>query len=586
MSFLTRRLGIDALREDNAKAGEALSRALSQGAAQAKTIEHMRARIAEAGSDYLKPRSRLSIRGHLKETAGDDATGQPLSEGSRSGYSVTTARYYEGQAMHHRWRQIADQQGYSPRSIDIEIARLAWYDNWTDAAGNKRLFPTSKNLTNLHSDYCFGDGVEAPVTDNEAAMEQLSEWWWHPDNQACVFSGRAQEQLSAKLLVEGEIFFAVFPGGAGWPVQVRILDPLEMSQPIVHPEDSNKVLYWERRWRDISYNPQEGRYELLTGEEERRLYYPALGNVDGGVYDDPYADDPEFMSRIAPAKVYHLTRNTMTQTDRGVGIFLPMIDWELMIVEICEDQSTISQATGALMAQLVVEGGQDNVDAAVAFYGQSGDNPSTHPSNVGDMNVMNDAADMKISRASTGAGDAAMNARLFLRQLCQGAGVAPHYAGDPENAGLATAHTMEGPQLKHFKGYQGTWADAYTALGAEVLHEANIAPEDADLLIPMPPLIHDDILQRMQAITSMFEQDFATRPQATLMAHTAMGAADPTSEAEKALEEYEEGEEQRAADEEQAEIERNEQLAVMQQRIDQDGGEIGVDEEREEVAAT
>ena len=541
---ITDPFGIRRRRDEQGQVLATLAETRSHMAAQAQTIEHMRTRLAEREGGYSGSSSYSGL---------ERAWGLPnsLAE-STSGYSADTELHRRQQDADGPWQRVGGLSG-GPYAQQVRDARAAWRDCYKDYAGSTRIFSTAKHLVRLHADYAFGGGLEAPTARNDEYTDLLSEWWWYPENQQSFCSFDAQKRLSASLLVDGELFLACYASTNGRPMLVRIIDPLEIQQAVVHPDDAQKVLYWERRYAPMQFNAARGEYEQVKGGQELRRYYTDIDNSEESEYEDPYARDGAFGERLAvdnsgqPVKVLHIAPNALKATDRGTGIMYAMIGWELMIMDNAIDQATISKATAGLMNILTVAGGQDNVDAAVAHFGQSGDNPSTFASNVADVNVMNDQAKMTVMRASSQSAEATENSRLYLRQEAITAGCAPHYAGDPENANLATATAMESPQLTHFQGYQGVWTNVITRLGQEAIKQSargskDIPREEMDVFVPMPNIVGRELKAEMESIELMEGNGWATKEQAAILAHTAIGAADVTSEVEKAMEAQEEKE--------------------------------------------
>ena len=444
--------------------------------------------------------------------------------------------------------------GDNALAASMQKARNGYNGTFTDEARRVRRFRTSKRIVNMHGEYCFGPGVEAPTTGDDKLDRLLLDWWTYGENQSVAFSMVAQHRLSAKLLVDGVLYFACFAPSGARPMLVRLLKPEEIASIVTHPEDASKVLYYQRKYRPKRFNTATGSFEA-SGDTEV-TYYQDIDFTEDGEFDDPYIDG--IGDRLAvdgasrqPVRVLRVAYNALDPTDAGQGIMLDMMDMELEILRISEDQSTISASTAGLMNRLYVQGGSKQVSAAVSHFGQLGSDPSTAPLNAGDINVMSAGAKLDVSRANTGATDARQNHRLFLMQLVTGGGVAMHYAGDPENANLATASAMEGPQLKHFEAYQGLWTYIYTRLATAALQWAGEDVSDLNINVPMPDIVVANLLDRLEAIGMMDDRGWATWDQSAREAWITMGAADPTAEVEIARQEKEE---QEKADEEAPDV--------------------------------
>lgn len=487
------------------------------GRTAARLREEQSARIA--GLESALARQAKTI-GHLSSRLQESTTTDHAAKLQRSG----------------TWTEL----GTNASADAIKQARQAYLEEWADKAGILRRFPYSKRAINMTAEFCFGGGLEAPVTGDDTLKDALAKWWAWPANQQAMFSMPAQHELSAYLLVDGCLMLACFEGTPGQPMLVRPMDRLEFSEVITHPDDSRKVLYYKREWTPVEYND---RAERVVNPTPRVLLYTDIDNrEDDTDYDDPYREPLDAIiakdKRGAPVRILRVKINSLGPNDWGHGIMLPLMDWELMAEEVAQDAATMSKASAALAIRLIVEGDESDVAAAEAYWGQEDTNPTVGASNAGDINVMNQAADLSVSRASTGADESYRNMRIFRQSMAVASGWALHYLGDPENANLATTSSMELPILKHALWYQGLWTYIYTRLAREALR-ASPKADDAQILVTMPDLVIADLLDRIEAIKAGEDAGWATEEQATTEYWTAMGAADVAAETEKALAEAE-----------------------------------------------
>jgi uncharacterized protein (DUF736 family) len=492
------------------------------GRAAAQMQEQLRE--AQAAQDQL--RDRLDRQGrlltHVRSQLRESTTTDTERKLARSG----------------AWDPLG---GASANLTDIVNGRLGYLERWTDKAGRKRRFSTSRRAIDLHADFCFGGGLEAPVTGDENLDEFLSNWWHSPQNQASAFSMTAQKRMSASLLIDGCVLLACH--GVGKPrMQVRPMDRLQFRQVVTHPDDASRVLYYERRWTPAKFE----RGEYRPDGRERVLYYTDAANDPSDPdYDDPYREELAERNAIAldksgqPVLMVRGCASSLSVQDWGVPVMPSLMDWELMMIEAAEDQSTMSRASASLAIMMTLEGDSSDVAAAEAYYGQSTTTPGVGVSNPGDINVLNQAASLKMSRAATGAYETARNVRVFLQYLSVGAGWAPHFLGDSENANLATTKSMELPIIKYCLGYQALWVSLYTALSTLALRGARNA-EGAKLVVPVPKLLIEDLMDLVEAIQAGAAEEWATEEQSTREYWSAMGAPDVAAEVEKALQAAEE----------------------------------------------
>ena len=85
--------------------------------------------------------------------------------------------------------------------------------------------PFGKQSVRLWTDYTFGAGMTWSSEDE--AVKAVLEAFWDSKENAAVLSSRGQRKSSDKLLVDGEVFFALFMGAKG-RAKIRRVDPLSL----------------------------------------------------------------------------------------------------------------------------------------------------------------------------------------------------------------------------------------------------------------------------------------------------------------------------------------------------------------------
>ncbi|GAF77521.1 unnamed protein product, partial [marine sediment metagenome] len=105
--------------------------------------------------------------------------------------------------------------------------------------------PLAHQAIRLWTDYTFGPGMSWNMED-ESAKKKLEVFWKDPMNRN-VLSAQGQRKSSDKLLVDGEVFFALFLGPNGTAI-IRRVDPLEITEIISDPDDADATMYYRRQW--------------------------------------------------------------------------------------------------------------------------------------------------------------------------------------------------------------------------------------------------------------------------------------------------------------------------------------------------
>lgn len=406
------------------------------------------------------------------------------------------------------WTKLAADNrdnGGRARQSKVEWARRAY-----------RTDPFAKRSVKLKGEFCFASGIDGPRPKDVKAdaapvdISPLTDFWNDPQNQAAMFSQPMQLKRSDQLLTDGDLFLLI-TARPGQTPQVRRFGSLNVSHRVNDPEDADRPLYYAVPVREFAWSAEAGNFigqPSPTGN--RYKFYRDIAN------NDP-ANDP--LSGTVEAEpdcwMMHVAINTVDDGGFGESDLVTSLKWLNAAKMIAEDQATISKATAALMSVLSVETTDESALAGLKTSLQSvTDSTSPAPPLAGGMNIMSSGVEMNVSRARTQADDAWQNNRMMRVAAVVGFGFSLHYLGDPENANLATASSMELPQLKMLEAYQSLWLAIYRTLFDFVLRHAGATPQDVPYEIPVPKLVEPEIGAVADAIFSGEEQGLITEQQA------------------------------------------------------------------------
>ena len=339
------------------------------------------------------------------------------------------------------------------------------------AVKNSRLYfikdPLARQAIRLWTNYSFGSGMTFDAED-ENVQKIINNHWLSKTNRP-ILGTQGQLKSSDKLLVDGEIFFALFPGRSG-EVTVRRIDPLEITEIITNPDDIEDVRYYVRQWA----TPQG---------QMRKSIYRSLQLAK--VVDIPTPDSTgSLVTATEDALVYHMAINTIGQ--RGNPLLLPAIDWIKQYRRFLAARVAVMLAAARFAWKTKFEGGATALSAIKNTFDDK-------TPEAGAMLLENMGVTTTPIRSETGAKNAYDDARLIKLQVSAAVGIPEQYWGDISTGNLATAKTVELPMLKQFQSYQKTWQDGYRDMDELVLASARIpetkwyvdrdfpaiAPEDA-----------------------------------------------------------------------------------------------------------
>lgn len=375
---------------------------------------------------------------------------------------------------------------------ELEIEDQGWYRAGTaaqvitelsrqDYVKLSRLYytkdPLAKQAIRLWTDYTFGTGMTWSCEDDKA-NNALSGYWNARENQV-VLSAKGQRRASTKLLVDGELFIALFMGPQG-KVTVRLIDPLEITELITDPDDKENERYYRRMWFD-------------THGQMHDDYYPShRNNQDVGCLD--YAGHmvrATFNGR--DVLVYHLAWDNLT--NRGMPLLLPAIDWIKQYRRFLASRVAIMLALARFAWKDKVSGGTAAMAAAKAEY---------HEQEIaaGSVKIENLGRDLQPIRTDTNARNAYDDGRMLKLQVASAVGIPEQYFGDISIGNLATAKTVELPMMKMFQSYQQVWSDAFQDMD-ELILEHNGISTDTYIDRDFPPIAPADALAAAQALAAI-----------------------------------------------------------------------------------
>jgi hypothetical protein len=355
--------------------------------------------------------------------------------------------------------------------------------------------PLAKQAVRLWTDYSLGQGMSYNAED-DGVQTNLDTFVKHRRNKS-IMGSEGQRRSSKKLLVDGELFFAIFTEGDATKT-IRRIDCLQMTDIISDPDDDEHVLGYRRQMA----NNQTSIYQDWRCDDDdvallRQQKDPQTKVVIGNKVEENVV-------------VYHLPFDTLQK--RGNGLLFAACDWSKEHRRFMEARVAITQALAKFAWKGEVKGGQSVIDnlrkkLESSHVTSGATTPERNPQNAaGATWLQNAGLNMTPMPRSTGAGDAEGDGNQLKLMVSAATGIMLHYFGDPSTGNLATATAMELPMLKMFESYQQLWMDAYRDIFSIVLGE-DIDSDPADIDIDLPPILADD-LQKLGAFLSSMSTVF------------------------------------------------------------------------------
>ena len=370
---------------------------------------------------------------------------------------------------------------------------------------NSRLFhakdPMANQAIRIWTTYTFGQGLSWS-TEDDAARKVLEAFWDEPLNRS-ILSTVGQSKSSDKLLVDGEIFFALFLGPQG--VLIRRIDPLEITEIISDPEDADAIMFYKRQWANRLGAMQNGIYRSAMNAKG----YPVISPLSAS-----------YIIHDQEAVIVHLAQNTISR--RGNPLLLPALDWLKQHRRFLAARVAIMLALAKFAWHQKVAGGAKDVAAIKAVTNEK-------QTNSGSTMVENMGVDTTPIKTETGSKGAYNDARLLKLQICSAVGIPEQYFGDISTGNLATAKTVELPMMKQFQTYQAVWADTYKVINEIVLKHGGIEKSKWYVDLDFPPIAPDDTLESSNAISAAVKTfpEFRHSPDVQQLSLINLGINDP-----------------------------------------------------------
>jgi len=337
--------------------------------------------------------------------------------------------------------------------------------------------PLGKQAIRLWTDYTFGQGMTSHS--DEDKTEEVRKAFWESKANQNILSARGQRKSSDKLLIDGEVFFAIFLGVK--EAKIRMIDPLEITEIITDSDDKEDVRFYKRTWSDAQGASHDA-------------FYPSTNNPKNKPAKD--ASNKIVKAEGDAPLVYHLTYNTIGQ--RGNPLLLPALIWIKYYTKFMASRIAVMLALAKFAWHTKVKGGQAAVNAIKA---------KTHQQqiNAASSLIENLGSDTTPIKTDTGAQQAYQDGRQIKLMIAAAVGIPEQYFGDISIGNLATAKTVELPMMKMFQSYQKVWEDTYKDINEIVFTHNGIKEDKQYVDMDFPAIAPEDVAAAATAIVQILQ---------------------------------------------------------------------------------
>lgn len=407
---------------------------------------------------------------------------------------------------------------------------------------NKRLGEASRPALDVIGDDDIIRADEITQEQHDEATAVLERFWEAAENQAVLTSAQAQREKSAELQIDGEWFFAIYPGEGDEPTLLVDIDPSEIVDVIPRSGNARVDVWYRREQTPMVYDFKSGNYipDPKANGEKKVTYYRHWRNEP-----DPGDETPPENQIDNECVIYHVAINKLSRQKRGNSELRRVLEWSRGFSEYMTSRMSVARAVNRIAQQVTVDGGPTDV-ARVMRALSAGDSlsmqrvPQTGGETAGlpEAKTLVTSTGVKVepSNFETGSSVASTDKKAFLGQIAVGTGWPMHYLGDEGAASLSTLVSMEQPVFKMIEDRQELWSSVISDLSLIALRAAGVPIRP---VVTMPQILQRDAstfmtaLQVLQATIDPSGQNVPLLRFILTQALSSIGERDPASIVEK-----------------------------------------------------
>ncbi len=364
------------------------------------------------------------------------------------------------------WNTLSDMFGgeVTSESTRVEEIKRSVYSYET--------FPAYKHAIELDKAFVLGSGVQKPQSNNPIVQYCIDDIWDDNENEETFSGYNAMTRQIDLMQGTGETFYLIYVNESTGKSIIRVAqDSTKIKNIITASGDRDKILFYEYELTLHKYDFKAHRYV----DTNKTIFVPCIT-----------ASDEDLASALEDGKAlktmdYGYNRKTSTRLYgylgayyrgikgglRGLPPYRTTYKWVEALKQIVAAAATIAKAKSKIAWKLsLTEGAGKTAMAGIKKSIQALE------SDLSLANVTPADASTMIENKKKGTYEAVDNKlnqqgyrdtqTMIMQQLASGFDKSEHYFGNPENANLATATSMELPVLKSFENIQNLFAATVT----------------------------------------------------------------------------------------------------------------------------
>jgi len=316
-------------------------------------------------------------------------------------------------------------------------------------------YPAYRQVLELNKAFVLGKGLQRPVSKNPLIQFVIDSLWDSIENQRTFSSFIALEAQKEQLDVAGEVFYKIYVDEQTGEIVIRVDKGISKIKEVVTEDgDIDKALFYiyelVRKEFNFATNKQKIKSALIripdilnTDEEQIKKYGAAKDNVRLYGYMAAFGDN-------------------CSSSLRGLPLYRTIFPWLRAHKEVAEDVATILKVMSTYAWKKKFKKGiskeqVEGIKNVIKTFTAGGDINNPKPA-VGSTLLEGDNVDNMPIETKHNAAAFWDTSRLLMQQIASGSQKMEHYFGNPSNANLATATSMELPMLKDFERQQKEFA--------------------------------------------------------------------------------------------------------------------------------
>jgi len=398
-----------------------------------------------------------------------------LIEASEQRSSVQEAIDLDVEEPDHKMWRFA---GRNPKELTIEQSRSLRHSVFLLYHTN----PHVRGIIDTLVKFIFGRGVDVEFDEEDQAMHDNAVEYWEQFEEDNVWE-ITQLEMGTRLFRDGEVFLHIMDMGRGKSPLMEFIDPDDIH--------SNRV--------DI-----KGGIELDPKTRKPLFYY---------VWD---WEKNQQRDRIPASKMVHMKAGVDSNVLRGRPPMEAVLKHIKYYDDWLQDRMTLNKIRTAVALVRKIEGTPGQVRSIVDKNRDKrgvGTNPNRQKMlRPGTVLTARPGVSYEMVSANINAGDVAEDGRNILLAIAAGIGFPEMFlTADFSNANFASTQVAQNPVVREFERHQ----QFFTIYIRRIINiVVSIAKKNGDLpqaldsgaTLTWPPLIHRDLKQLVDALSTMFNQ--------------------------------------------------------------------------------